>query len=204
MGYYNYLCELLRPLRVYRLDEGSLSGAELYAAGEGLDAAAEALEKAVREGVLMTAEDEGLSRRERLFSRVGARTTPALRRLAIASLLRVGGDGFTLEAVNQTISGCGVRAVAAETDEQGVVRVTFPQVAGEPEDFARIRDIILEIMPCHLQVDFYFRFLTWEGARPPRGHGRASRTRGTPGRALKRRCRRYDGAGGLGPPDGER
>ena len=63
MGYYNYLCELLRPLRVYRLDEGSLSGAELYAAGEGLDAAAEALEKAVREGVLMTAEDEGLSRR---------------------------------------------------------------------------------------------------------------------------------------------
>ena len=98
MGYYNYLCELLRPLRVYRLDEGSLSGAELYAAGEGLDAAAEALEKAVREGVLMTAEDEGLSRRERLFSRVGARTTPALRRLAIASLLRVGGDGFTLES----------------------------------------------------------------------------------------------------------
>ena len=122
MGYYNYLCELLRPLRVYRLDEGSLSGAELYAAGEGLDTAAEALEKAAREGVLMTAEDEGLSRRERLFSRVGARTTPALRRLAIASLLRVGGDGFTLEAVNQTISGCGVRAVAAETDEQGVVR----------------------------------------------------------------------------------
>ena len=82
MGYYNYLCELLRPLRVYRLDEGSLSGAELYAAGEGLDAAAEALEKAAREGVLMTAEDEGLSRRERLFSRVGARTTPALRRRA--------------------------------------------------------------------------------------------------------------------------
>ena len=23
MGYYNYLCELLRPLRVYRLDEGA-------------------------------------------------------------------------------------------------------------------------------------------------------------------------------------
>ena len=79
MGYYNYLCELLRPLRVYRLDEGSLSGAELYAAGEGLDAAAEALEKAVREGVLMTAEDEGLSRRERLFSRV-VRVAAARRR----------------------------------------------------------------------------------------------------------------------------
>lgn len=162
MGYYKYLCELLRPLRVYRLDGGSLSGAELYAAGEGLDAVAAALERAAREGVLMTAEDEGLSRRERLFSRIGARTTPELRRLAIGSLMRVGGDGFTLGAVNQTISGCGVRAVAAETDERGVVRVTFPQVAGEPEDFARIRDAILDIIPCHLLVDFYFRYLTWE------------------------------------------
>ena len=154
MGYYNYLCELLRPLRVYRLDEGSLSGAELSAAGEGLDAAAEALEKAVREGMLMTAEDEGLSRRERLFSRIGARTTPALRRLAIASLLRVGGDGFTLEAVNQTISGCGVRAVAAGTAR------CLP--GNEPKNKTHNHNNILEIMPCHLQVDFYFRFLTWE------------------------------------------
>ncbi len=162
MGYYSYLCELLRPLRVYRLDGESISGAELFAAGSGLDAAESALGEAKREGCLMTAEDEGLERRERLFARIGARTTPELRRLAIASLMRVGGDGFTLRAINETISGCGVRAVAAETSEQGTVRVTFPQVAGEPEDFERIRDIILEIMPCHLAVDFYFRFLTWE------------------------------------------
>ena len=154
MGYYNYLCELLRPLRVYRLDEGSLSGAGCTPRARDWTPQLRRWRRRRVRGVLMTAEDEGLSRREQLFSRVGARTTPALRRLAIASLLRVGGDGFTLEAVNQTISGCGVRAVAAETDEQGVVRVTFPQVAGEPEDFARIRDIILEIMPCHLQVDF--------------------------------------------------
>ena len=40
MGYYNYLCELLRPLRVYRLDEGSLSGAEHHGkAGEALGGA---------------------------------------------------------------------------------------------------------------------------------------------------------------------
>lgn len=161
MGYYHYLCELLRPMRVYRLEEESISGAELFAAGGGLDEAAEVLEKAAREGLLMTAEDEGLARRERLFSRIGARTTPELRRLAIASLMRVGGDGFTLRAVNETIGGCGVRAVAEETDKAGTVRVTFPQVAGEPEDFERIREIILEIMPCHLAVDFYFRYLTW-------------------------------------------
>ena len=167
MGYYEHLCTLLRPLGVYRLDGRSISGAELSAAGMGLDEAACSLERAVREGVLMTAEEEGLSRRERLFSRIGVRVTPELRRLAIASLMRVGGDGFTLGAINQTISGCGVRAVAEETDRKGVVRVIFPQVVGEPEDFTRIRDVILEIMPCHLLVEFYFRYLTWgecEGA----------------------------------------
>lgn len=71
-----------------------------------------------------------------------------------------------------------MRAVAAETDEQGVVRVTFPQVAGEPEDFARIRDIILEIMPCHLQVDFYFRFLTWKECEAARVDMAGHRGRG--------------------------
>ena len=161
MGYYDYLCELLGPLRVYELREDSLSGAELAAAGKGLDEAAERLAYAEREGVLMTAEGEGLARRERLFSRLGVRTTPELRRLAIASLGRVGADGFTLEAIKRTISGCGIRAVAEETDEYGTVRVTFPQTAGEPEDFDRIRGIILDIMPCHLLVDFYFRYLTW-------------------------------------------
>ena len=109
----------------------------------------------------MTAAGEGLARRERLFSRLGVRTTPELRRLAVASLGRVGADGFTPEAINRTISGCGIRAVAEETDEYGTVRVTFPQTAGEPEDFDRIRGIILDIMPCHLLVNFYFRYLTW-------------------------------------------
>ena len=162
MGYYDYLCELLGPLRVYKLREDSLSGADLAAAGKGLDEAAERLAYAEREGILMTAEGEGLARRERLFSRLGVRTTPELRRLAVASLGRVGADGFTPETINRTISGCGIRAVAEETDEYGMVRVTFPQTAGEPEDFDRIRGIILDIMPCHLLVDFYFRYLTWE------------------------------------------
>ncbi len=162
MGCYEHLCALLRPLGVYRLEENTLSGAELAAAGVGLDQAAEELAHAERESVLMTAEDEGLARRERLFSRLGVRTTNELRRRAAASLALIGGDGFTLEAINATISGCGIRAVAEETDEYGVVRVTFPQTAGKPEGFENIREIILDVIPCHLLVDFFFRFLTWE------------------------------------------
>ena len=161
MPYYEFLCELLSPLRVYRTERGTVSGSELYAAGEALDEAADALEHAEREGILPLAEGEGLSRRERLFSRCPASPTTALRREAIAALSRINDDCFTLDAINATISGCGIHARAEETESAGVIRVSFPNTAGVPEEFERIRRIVLDIIPCHLLTEFYFRYLTW-------------------------------------------
>ena len=56
MTYYDYLCRLLEPMRVYRTERGTLSGGELYAAGKALDKADGATEYAEQEGVLQTAE----------------------------------------------------------------------------------------------------------------------------------------------------
>ena len=134
-GYYKYLCELLEPLRVYATQRGTVSGSELFAAGAALDEAAEAMEHAERESVLPLAEGEGLSRRERLFSRCPASPTTALRREAIAALSRINDDCFTLDAINATISGCGIHALAEEMGNSGVIRVTFPNTAGVPEEF---------------------------------------------------------------------
>ena len=161
MSYYECLCDLLEPLRIYATQRGTVSGSELYAAGEALDEAADALEHAEREGVLPLAEGEGLSRRERLFSRCPASPTTALRREAIAALSRINDDCFTLDAINATISGCGIHALAEETERTGVIRVIFPNTAGVPEEFERIERIVLDIIPCHLLTEFYFRYLTW-------------------------------------------
>ena len=78
--YEEYLRALLAPLGVYRLDRDSLSGAELYALGRGLDEISARLDRAERESVTATAEDEGLRRREALFARRPA-AVPAPRRL---------------------------------------------------------------------------------------------------------------------------
>lgn len=161
MGYYEYLCELIEPLRVYATQRGTVSGSELFAAGAALDEAAEAMEHAERESVLPLAEGEGLSRRERLFSRCPASPTAALRREAITALARINDDCFTLDAINATISGCGIHALAEEMGNSGVIRVTFPNTAGVPEEFERIERIVLDIIPCHLLTEFYFRYLTW-------------------------------------------
>ena len=96
--YEEFLRRLLAPLGIYRLDRDSLSGAELYALGRGLDAVSDRLDEVEREGVTATAEDEGLRRREALFLRRPASTTLKERRGAIAALLQIDGDSLTPEA----------------------------------------------------------------------------------------------------------
>ncbi|WP_300412300.1 putative phage tail protein [uncultured Oscillibacter sp.] len=159
--YEEYLRALLAPLGVYRLDGDSLSGAELHALGKGLDGVSARLDQVERESLTETAEDEGLRRREALFLRRPASTTLKERREAIAALLQIDGDSLTPEAINRTISGCGIRARAIETGTNQVL-IEFPNTAGVPQDFEQIEKIILDILPCHLEVEFRLRYLTWE------------------------------------------
>lgn len=159
-GYTAYLKTLLEPLGIYDLTEHSISGGELCALGAELDAADVRLERTERESLTATAEEEGLSRREALFARRSAAETVEQRRAAITALLQIGADSLTPSAINLTLSGCGIRAKAVEMGD-GHLRVTFPETAGIPAEFDQIQPIILDILPCHLEVEFYFRYLTW-------------------------------------------
>ena len=159
--YETYLRNLLAPLGIYDLTESSISGAEVCALGEGLDDVNDRLEEIEQEALTATAEDEGLDRREALFARRPAAYTAADRRAAIAALLQIDGDSLTPAAIDATLRGCGIKARAIEMGE-GQLRVIFPEVAGIPEGFDQIQKIILDILPCHLGVEFYFRYLTWQ------------------------------------------
>ncbi|MDD3346817.1 hypothetical protein [Oscillibacter sp.] len=158
--YEEYLRRLLEPLGVYAFTENSISGAEICALGAGLDAIGDQLETAEKEALTATAEEEGLRRRENLFARRSAAATAEDRRAAIAALLQIDGDSLTPSDINRTILGCGIRARAMEIDT-GHLQVIFPDVGGVPAEFDQIRDIILDILPCHLEVEFYFRYMTW-------------------------------------------
>lgn len=161
MGYGDYLRNLLRPLGIYELSPGSLSGSELDAMGLELDKVSASLDDTQRESSLATAQGEGLDRLEALFARAPVHYSTQLRRAAIAALLQIREGCFTLSDINSAISGCGITALAQEKEQFGYIRVIFPQVAGIPPEFDQIRKIILDIIPCHLDVEFYFRYLTW-------------------------------------------
>lgn len=160
MSHAQYLRDLLRPLGVYDL-EAPFNGGELDAQGEALDGAMERIEEVHRETSLVTAEDWGLEKIASLFVRRPVAGTPRKLAVALAALLRISGDSFTLAALNDTITGCGIPARVKETGT-GQVAVSFPGVAGEPAGFEELKQIIEDILPTHLGIEYDFWFLTWQ------------------------------------------
>lgn len=160
MGYTDYLKNSLRPLRLYALDAG-YGAAELAAEGEALDALSAALDDAEREASPLTATGEGLTALEALLPYRPAASTLADRRQALGALLRVDDCSFTPEALNATLSGCGIAAAAEETGTPRQVRVRFPGVRGTPPSFAALQLRIEALLPCHLGVEYALVFPAW-------------------------------------------
>lgn len=93
---------------------------------------------------------------------------------ALAALLRIGGDSFTLAAINDNLKGCGLNAVASETGTPGEVEVCFPEVPGIPDGFAEMKAIIEDILPCHLEIRYcllvHYLGRGWRRALQPGRH----------------------------------
>ena len=161
LSFEDYLVSLLHPLGTYDLRPGTINRGELAAYGGELDEAQEHLEHTAREMNLTTAQDFGLERVEALLPYRPVCSTVARRREALAALLRISGDSFTPEAINDTLRGCGLNARAEEGDQPGYVKVYFPDVAGIPEGFDQLRTIIEEILPSHVDITYVFWYNTW-------------------------------------------
>ncbi len=157
MTHIQALTELLRPLGVYDLQEGRVNLAELQAYAVGLDAVLSELEETEREMLLSSAEGIGLASTEELLPYAPVSPTSELRRQALTALLRVDGGGFTLDALNDALSGCGILAQVRETGQPCCVEVYFPDTTGVPEHFEELRAIIEEILPCHLGITYVFQ-----------------------------------------------
>ena len=160
MSHAQKLWELLLPLGPYRR-QGVYTAGELEGEGRALDGVLASLEELEREVMLDTAEGQGLEALESLLTRRPVAETAPARRRALSALLRIGGDSFTLAALNDNLAGCGLNAVVSETEEPGVVEVRFPDVPGVPEGFEQMKRIIEDILPCHLQVNYVYWYITW-------------------------------------------
>ena len=162
MSYAQRLMALLRPLGVYTFRDGSFSMAQLEALGAQMDAARAALEKNGRESIVMSAEDEGLDHAQALVRYRAPAADAASRRAAVAGLMQVADDAFTLEALQRCLPACGAQCALEETGEANRVRVRFPGLMGMPPEFARMREIIEDLLPAQLGIEYVFRWCTWQ------------------------------------------
>lgn len=160
MGYYDYLCGLLEPLGIYNLSDGA-GAAELMSIGAQLDEIFKSLEEFGWEGIPLTAQGEGLARLEELFPYRPSYITAEDRRRAVMALLRIRGGYFTVEALCDTLSGCGINAVASECSEPMTVEISFPDNRGIPEDIDQLKLRIEQILPCHLRVIYRYIYALW-------------------------------------------
>lgn len=126
-----------------------------------LDDIGDTLETMETESSLVTAQDYGLDYIQELLSVTPVTTSVQERRDALAALLRIGGNSFTLAAINDTLAGCGLPVLASDGDEPLLVSITFPDVAGIPDRFEEMQVVIEEILPCHLDIQYVFWYSTW-------------------------------------------
>ena len=161
MSYVEYLREMLCPLGVYTMEEGSFHLAELEGQGNALDACGAELDRIAREMLPCTAENEGLTAVETLLPHRPVTSGVERRRAALAALLRIGEDSFTLRAINDNLAGCGLNALATETGMPGYIQVSFPEVPGIPDGYEDMVKIIEEILPAHVGIEYVFWYVTW-------------------------------------------
>ena len=161
LGYTDYLKEMLVPLCIYDLEEG-IGAEEIGVIGKQLDDIFNALEALGWESVLAQAESYGLKNYEKLLPYTPVYSTTHDERQAVMALLRIRGGCFTLQMLQDTLSGCGIAASIGEYGTAMTVAVGFPENRGIPDGFDKLKIRIEDIIPCHLAVEYSFTYSTWQ------------------------------------------
>lgn len=149
MGYQKNLWRMLQPLGVY--SESGYSGGALTALGTAMDKAERKLCEQLRESLVLSAEDAGLTRAEEIFPMLAA-TETTVRREALKKLWQTDNLSCSVEGIIRTLEGCGVKASILSTGSFAVM-VILPEAVTIWDEPVFLMWVLEQIMPCHLMVN---------------------------------------------------
>lgn len=163
MGYTDYLTDMLRPLRIYNLEEG-MGAEELRMEGAFLDQLSAQLSHIAQEAFVQTAQTEGLLAYESLLPKGDTTRSQSLeeRRKRIMTLLQLGVNLPTVGEVEGLLNCLGYTVQLTEHLAQEQVEVSFPETTGVPEYLLEIEQMISMLIPCHLEVSYKYETPSWE------------------------------------------
>lgn len=145
----------LRPLGIYDLSDGTNISAELKAYAEALDRHRDNLDEALRECFIGTAEDYGLSERERIFTSPRTSRTAAGRRDLLRERFVLGERDFTPEGFEKFLRSFGANTFSYSELPSAqsftvVLGGDYPQAEEE-----WIKNQIRLVIPAHLDGYVY-------------------------------------------------
>lgn len=151
----------MRPIGAYSLRVGDLVYKELESYAAALDAVTDAIDDAIRECFVTTAQEEGLENYERIVGAPRSELDLNTRREMLITLFGIGANDFTREGVERYFSSIGFECDITEDPEHYELMIV-PRGTYTAAQRELINACAESFLPCHLTFTIEFRTADWD------------------------------------------
>ena len=161
MSSYESMVKAMSAVKAYNLDGNTYVDKELLAYSAVLDAFSEEIDEIIRECIVTTAENEGLSFYEKLVGTLDDKADTDTRRAMIISLLNLNTNDNTHNGIKRFFESIGLECEIAENPsifDLYIMPVSRNFTASEKRYMINRAK---KFLPCHLTFTIDFRTSTW-------------------------------------------
>lgn len=152
---------ILAPLGFYDLTEDSVVSKELTTYALEFDRIRDELSVILCEAMIPTAEDTGLSQRERLFGSPHEELTAQERRGRLIYRLSLMQEDFTRAGIARALLSLGYSGTVTEDLENETLLLEKINGSEDPADYLAVVEGARELLPAHLRLSFDIAAPTW-------------------------------------------
>ena len=162
MSIFQEIIGMMKPLGIYSLNGGTLIDAEIDSYVTGLELAEKRLENLLKEGFVQTAEDIGLTMREKLFGSERSSLSAAERRSRLLLRLSSVMSEWNNVGITNTMKSSGFDGTIYEALSDETLLLKGLGSSSKPEDFKQFIDAADEIFPAHLRYSMDLPSPDWD------------------------------------------
>lgn len=150
MNIYNRIMDIICKFKIYSKDNVNLQG-EMYAFSKGLEIVGNRLETMEKECFVSTAEDYGLTVKERYFDSITRADNIKDRREMLLSILSVNETDFNLSGMKKFMGQFPVSSKITEFATTNRILITFDKNDWIVNNFDFVKSCVEDFFPSHLE-----------------------------------------------------
>lgn len=150
MNIYNRIMDIICKFKIYSKDNVNLQG-EMYAFSKGLEIVGNRLETMEKECFVSTAEDDGLTVKERYFDSITRADNIKDRREMLLSILSVNETDFNLSGMKKFMGQFPVNSKITEFAASNRIVITFDRNDWIVNNFDFVKSCVEDFFPSHLE-----------------------------------------------------